>query len=104
MEFTLNFLIIILSFIPGYYLGVFRFKRLNYYCVLYWSMLLFCIIGSFIIHSGFMDDSFFIEPIANNAEAKTLVYLLLLFLSLYSFFLLLLLKFCVHYVQGSVRE
>ncbi len=26
MEFTLNFIIIILSFIPGYYLGVFRFK------------------------------------------------------------------------------
>ncbi|NZC31093.1 oligosaccharide repeat unit polymerase, partial [Escherichia coli] len=56
MEFTLNFIIIILSFIPGYYLGVFRFKRLNYYCVLYWSMLLFCIIGSFIINSGVMDD------------------------------------------------
>lgn len=102
MEFTLNFIIIILSFIPGYYLGVFRFKRLNYYCVLYWSMLLFCVIGSFIINSGVMDDSFFVEPIANNAEVKILVYLLLLFLSLYSFCLLLLLKFFAHYTQGNL--
>ncbi|HHA1915563.1 TPA: oligosaccharide repeat unit polymerase [Enterobacter asburiae] len=91
MEFTLNFLIIILSFIPGYYLGVFRFKRLNYYCVLYWSMLLFCIIGSFIIHSGFMDDSFFIEPIANNAEAKSLG----LFITTISFFIFFLSAFVV---------
>ncbi|MCR1303973.1 MULTISPECIES: O-antigen polymerase, partial [unclassified Enterobacter] len=91
MEFTLNFLIIILSFIPGYYLGVFRFKRLNYYCVLYWSMLLFCIIGSFIIHSGFMDDSFFIEPIANNAEAKNLG----LFITTISFFIFFLSAFVV---------
>ncbi len=72
MEFTLNLLIIMLSFIPGYYLGVFRFKQLNYYCVLYWSMLIFCVVGSFIIYSGAMDDSFFIEPIANNVEAKSL--------------------------------
>lgn len=91
MEFTLNFLIIILSFIPGYYLGVFRFKRLNYYCVLYWSMLLFCVIGAFIIHSGVMDGSFFIEPIANNADAKNLG----LFITTISFFTFFLSAFVV---------
>lgn len=89
MEFTLNFIIIILSFIPGYYLGVFRFKRLNYYCVLYWSMLLFCVIGSFIINSGVMDDSFFVEPIANNAEVKNLG----LFITTISFFIFFLSAF-----------
>lgn len=78
-----------LSFIPGYYLGVFHFKRLNYYCVLYWSMLLFCVIGSFIIHSGTMDDSFFIEPIANNTEAKSLG----LFITTISFFIFFLSAF-----------
>ncbi|EHT1617184.1 O5 family O-antigen polymerase, partial [Escherichia coli] len=91
MEFTLNFIIIILSFIPGYYLGVFRFKRLNYYCVLYWSMLLFCVIGSFIINSGVMDDSFFVGPIANNAEVKNLG----LFITTISFFIFFLSAFIV---------
>ncbi|MCU6305808.1 O-antigen polymerase [Enterobacter quasiroggenkampii] len=91
MESTLNFFIIILSFIPGYYLGVFRFKRLNYYCVLYWSMLLFCVIGSFIIHSGVMDSSFFIEPIANKTDAKTLG----LFITTISFFIFFLSAFIV---------
>lgn len=91
MELTINLLIIVLSFIPGYYLGVFRFKRLNYYCVLYWSMLLFCVIGSFIIYSGIMDDSFFIEPIANNKEAKSLG----LYITTISFFIFFLSAFMV---------
>ncbi|WP_395279302.1 O-antigen polymerase [Enterobacter asburiae] len=94
MEFTLNLLIIVLSFIPGYYLGVFRFKRLNYYCVLYWSMLLFCIVGAFIIYSGAMDGSFFVEPIANNFEAKSLG----LFISTFSFFIFFLSAFIMEVI------
>ncbi|EBP6822064.1 oligosaccharide repeat unit polymerase, partial [Salmonella enterica subsp. enterica] len=91
MEFTINLLIILLSFIPGYYLGVFYFKRLNYYCVLFWTMFLFCVVGSFIIYSGIMDNSFFVEPIANNTKAKNLG----LFITTISFFIFFLAAFIV---------
>lgn len=70
MNITLNLLIVIITFVPLYFLGAFRFKAINFYAILFWFSFVFCVIGAFIISSGFMDDTFFIAPIANNIQAK----------------------------------
>lgn len=67
---ALNLFIIFLSFIPGYYLGAFQIRTLNYYSILFWFSCVFAVIGSFIISSGIVDNTFFVLPIATNIQAK----------------------------------
>lgn len=72
MDIIFNSLLVFLTLFPAYFLGVFNLKSINYYAILFWFSLVFCLIGAFIIRSGAMDDSFFVAPIADKADAKEL--------------------------------
>ncbi|SMG26044.1 O-antigen polymerase [Cedecea sp. NFIX57] len=85
MDIILGLLFLILTFIPAFYLGALNFKTVNYYTLLFWFPMIFCVVGAFIIRSGIMDNTFFVQPIANNHAVKTVGLLITIF-SFFVFF------------------
>lgn len=90
MEFTINLLIILLSFIPGYYLGSFILNDLIIIASFLDYVLILCcgIVYNIFWHNG---QFIFVEPIANNTKAKNLG----LFITTISFFYIFLAAFIV---------
>ncbi|MEM8423093.1 O-antigen polymerase [Morganella morganii] len=76
IDIILSLSFVFASMVPAYFLGCFNFRILNYYTILFWLPILFCLIGAFIIRSGVIDNSFFIYPIKDNLEEKKLALLL----------------------------
>ncbi|MBW5408393.1 O-antigen polymerase [Morganella morganii] len=75
-DIILSIAFIIASLIPAYSIGCFNLKIINYYTIVFWFPVLFCIIGAFIIRSGIIDNSYFIYPIREQESSKKLALLL----------------------------
>ncbi|MEY1424489.1 O-antigen polymerase [Morganella morganii] len=75
-DIILSIAFIIASLIPAYAIGCFNLKIINYYTIVFWFPVLFCIIGAFIIRSGIIDNSYFIYPIKEQDDSKKLALLL----------------------------
>ncbi|WP_336817985.1 O-antigen polymerase [Cedecea sp. MMO-103] len=83
MDMILGGVFVLLTFIPAYFLGALNFRTINYYTLLFWFPMIFCVIGAFIIRSEVMDNTFFVEPISNKHDVKVMG----LFITTLTFFL-----------------
>lgn len=66
-----NIFLVALSILIFYTLNNKSFVKINYLSFLFYNYILYGILGSFIIYFGFVDNTYFVEPIAKNLEVKT---------------------------------